>query len=410
MIGHRHDASGSGWRSRLGRLRLAGAVVLLTLLLHALALMGLVRGFDSGSSRADTRRAPVQVSLIPGDPADPVDPAAEVPAVAPTRPPVAPVPPAPPVRPADPDAAPADGMPPAQEPSPADSDGAGVPLAALDPIPVGAASIGTPGAPPEPAAVTDPTGIADRGGTAGLGASGTRGGPDAGATPSAAAPLYGVALAPLLPARSRFQVYYGEYTDNHVVALLDYTVESDGERYSVRTEGRAQGLTAWIYSGVLTQSSTGRIGADGLIPERYTEQRGKRPERWAAIDHRSGQASFSGGQRVAVTPGTQDRLSMLLQVGLIAQSLPQRLAAGQALTIPELGSRSVEPAIFLSQGDQQLETRSGPLRTLHLSRQDGDRSRDPRVEVWLGYDHRLAPVRIRLTDPNGRVLDQLLLP
>ena len=156
--------------------------------------------------------------------------------------------------------------------------------------------------------------------------------------------------------------------------------------------------------------STGRIGADGLIPERYTEQRGKRPERWVAIDHRSSQASFSGGQQVAVTPGTQDRLSMLLQVGLIARSLPQRLAAGQVLAIPELGSRSVEPAIFLSQGDERLETRSGPLRTLHLSRQDGDRSRDPRVDVWLGYDHRLAPVRIRLTDPNGRVLDQLLMP
>lgn len=278
-------------------------------------------------------------------------------------------------------------------------------------MPVGAGGIGTPGDPRELPAMADPTPVTELAGTAGQGASVARDGPDAGAAPSAtAALLYGVALAPLLPARSRFQVYYGEYTDNHVVALLDYTVESDGERYSVRTEGRAQGLTAWIYSGALTQSSTGRIGADGLIPERYTEQRGKRPERWAAIDHRSGQASFSGGQRVAVTPGTQDRLSMLLQVGLIAQALPQRLAAGQALTIPELGSRSVEPAIFLSQGDQQLETRSGPLRTLHLSRQDGDRSRDPRVEVWLGYDHRLAPVRIRLTDPNGRVLDQLLLP
>ena len=182
MIGHRHDASGSGWRSRLGRLRLAGAVVLLTLLLHALALMGLVRGFDSGSSRADTRRAPVQVSLIPGDPAEPVDPVAEAPAMAPTRPPAAPVPPAPLRRLADPgDDAPVDGVP------PADSDGAGMPPAAADPMPVGAGGIGTPGDPRELPAMADPTPVTELAGTAGQGASVARDGPDAGAAPSATA-------------------------------------------------------------------------------------------------------------------------------------------------------------------------------------------------------------------------------
>ena len=32
----------------------------------------------------------------------------------------------------------------------------------------------------------------------------------------------------------------------------------------------------------------------------------------------------------------------------------------------------------------------------------------PKIDVWLGYDHHLIPVRIRATDIGGRVLDQLL--
>jgi len=191
---------------------------------------------------------------------------------------------------------------------------------------------------------------------------------------------------------------------------MDYTVETDGDRYRLRTEGRAQGLTALLYSGVMTQASSGRLGPNGLMPERFTEQRGKRAERWSSIDYAVAQASFSGGQQVPLVPGTQDRLSILIQLGLIARAQPQRLAAGQSIAIPELGSRSIDTAVFVSQGDEVLQTPAGALHTVRLSRHDGDPSRDPKVDVWLGYDHHLAPVRIRLTDVGGRVLDQVLAP
>jgi hypothetical protein len=134
------------------------------------------------------------------------------------------------------------------------------------------------------------------------------------------------------------------------------------------------------------------------LPEHFVEQRGKRPERWSAIDYTSVQVSFSGGQRVPLQPGSQDRLSMLLQLGLILRAQPQRLAAGQSITIPELGSRSIDAAVFGSEGNEVLETPSGPLQTVHLVRRDGDPARDPKVDVWLGYDHHFKPVRIRLTD------------
>ena len=109
-------------------------------------------------------------------------------------------------------------------------------------------------------------------------------------------------------------------------------------------------------------------------------------------------------------PGSQDRLSLLLQLGLILRAQPQRLAVGQTITIPELGSRSIDAAVFGSEGNEVLVTPSGPLHTVHLVRRDGDPARDPKVDVWLGYDQHFKPVRIRLTDVGGRVLDQLLVP
>ena len=63
---------------------------------------------------------------------------------------------------------------------------------------------------------------------------------------------------------------------------------------------------------------------------------------------------------------------------------------------------------YRSLGDETLPTDDGPLRALRLTRHDGDPARDPRIDIWLGYDQDLLPVRIRLTDPGGRVLDQML--
>lgn len=208
----------------------------------------------------------------------------------------------------------------------------------------------------------------------------------------------------------RFEVHYGDYADGHQVASLDYSITHDGRRYRLRSEGRAEGLTALLYSGVLTQSSEGRLSAAGLEPERYAEQRGRRPERWASVDRAAGRVSFSGGESLPMVAGVQDRLSVLVQIGLIARASPARVEAGSALELPELGSRSIERARYESRGEVTLTTARGPIRALHLERVAPRRAEDPRVEVWLGYDRGMLPVRIRLTDVGGRVLDQISPP
>lgn len=221
---------------------------------------------------------------------------------------------------------------------------------------------------------------------------------------------YGAPL-PLPPTGHwRFKVHYGDYTDGHQVASLDYSIAHDGRKYLLRSEGRAEGLTALLYSGVLSQSSTGRLTDNGLEPERYAEQRGKRAERWAAVDRSASQVSFSGNPPVAWVTGAQDRLSVLVQIGLLARAAPGRFVAGSVIEIPELTLRDIENARYASHGQQILETPVGPIHALHLERIAPRRQGDPRIDVWLGYDRGMLPVRIRLTDSGGRVLDQLSLP
>jgi hypothetical protein len=219
----------------------------------------------------------------------------------------------------------------------------------------------------------------------------------------------GVPPLPMPPkGRWRFVVHYGDYREGYQVATLDYAIGVDGNRYQLKTEGRAAGLTALFYSGVLTQRSTGQISALGLMPEHYSERRGKRPERSLSVDLKAGLVSFADNRSVRLVQGAQDRLSVLIQLGLLARTYPERFVSGAVIEIPELTTGDLELTSYTSHGDVLLQTESGTIRALHLERTAPRKSDDNRIDIWLGYDLQLIPVRIRVTDVGGRVLDQFL--
>ena len=221
--------------------------------------------------------------------------------------------------------------------------------------------------------------------------------------------LYGKPLPAPATGRWRFGVYYGDYLNDHQLATLDYVVEVDGGRYRLQTEGRASGVIALFYSGVLTQSSAGTLSENGLAPEHYTEQRGNRPRRSLSVDRASNRVVFSGKPPEALVPGAQDRLSALIQLGLMARAMPERFVKGSVIALPELTLGDIEKSRYLSFGESVLKTASGPLRALHLERTAPRGDDDPKIEIWLGYDQSLLPVRIRATENGGRVLDQMVV-
>jgi hypothetical protein len=220
------------------------------------------------------------------------------------------------------------------------------------------------------------------------------------------------ALPPLPPSgEQRFRVYYGDMSRDMVVAEIDYRLQNGGDTYEVSTRGKAVGMVAIFYSGVLLQTSVGRVGDKGLLPERYSEKRGKRPERVIQFDHRRGKMIGLGTPpEVDLVPGTQDRLSVFYQVGLLARGNPDMLQRGRRFTMPLASMKEVDKASFLVAGEESVTTGRGRLDTVRLTVRNEADPDDPTIDVWLAPSLSLLPARIRVSEDDGKVIDQVLVP
>jgi hypothetical protein len=230
---------------------------------------------------------------------------------------------------------------------------------------------------------------------------------DASVPPPAAAPVVSV---PRLPGsrRERFRVYWGEFTKASSVARLEYLLVNDGDRYLLRTQAEAEGLLSLVYSGTLTQSSAGRLGPAGLQPVRYAETRGRRPERAVAFDLDAGRLLAGDREPLPLPAGTQDRLSVFYQIGLLARAEPARFVAGAVFDLPVATMREVRTERFVVIGPDVLMAPGGPIHALHFARVAPPGTEEPRIDLWLGYDFEMLPVRLRIEDVGGRVLDQVI--
>ena len=229
------------------------------------------------------------------------------------------------------------------------------------------------------------------------------------ATPAQDAPTP-KALPELVQGRSLrlFRVYYGDYTAGQPVARLRLELEVSGSAYVLRSMGEAEGLMSLFYSGALVQESRGQLLPQGLAPQQYSEIRGSRRERSVRFDHQQHQLLRLNAPPVVLPDGTQDRLSVLYQLVLLAQGKAERFLPGEVVDLPVAGFSDVRRERFQVLGEEVLMVGNRSYRSLHLKRPALPGGRDPSVEVWLGYDASLQPVRIRLEDARGQILDQVI--
>jgi hypothetical protein len=79
-----------------------------------------------------------------------------------------------------------------------------------------------------------------------------------------------------------------------------------GDRYALQFEARLAGLT------LVAQSSQGELGANGLYPVRFIDQRARKAARAVNFSRSTGTISFSGSTaQWPLLAGTQDRLSWI---------------------------------------------------------------------------------------------------
>lgn len=218
------------------------------------------------------------------------------------------------------------------------------------------------------------------------------------ASPPALLPEPAVAGPPLntLPARldMRFSVHYGLASGEQTLVWVN-----EGTHYTLTSVAAATGLTGVFYQGRFVQTSRGRITAQGLQPEAFWDQRGDKRAS-ARFDAASGQVSLTTARgevrHFAYRAGMQDALSLFLQLALTAPP-PEG-----ALRFAVFNGKKVRDYVFAVRETVELETALGPLRTLHLVREDAS---DERFEAWLAIDRHYLPVRVLRSDDKGNVME-----
>ena len=177
---------------------------------------------------------------------------------------------------------------------------------------------------------------------------------------------------------------------------LIWTVQ-DG-RYDARMEVKL------FLLGSRAQTSVGTLGPEGLRPERFADIR--RGERAAHFERDTGRIRFSSNAPTAeLLPGAQDRLSLFLQLAALLQANPRK--QGDVLTFQVAGTGGAETWRFEVGPEETLALPAGEIVARRVVRHPRD-TYDTLVEMWFAPALHHLPVRLRLTQANGDVADQLL--
>lgn len=206
------------------------------------------------------------------------------------------------------------------------------------------------------------------------------------------APAPGPSVAEAMPKafKIRFSVQGNE--GGLVLGRLDHVWRRTGERYSLVGVAEASGLFALFYSGLLSQSSSGTITPEGLQPESYWLQRGRKS--YSAQFDWDRQTARLGGPYGALplVLGAQDYLSVVYQLALFAHP-----AEGRVLVID--GKRAKEYA-YREIGPETVELPLGKVETLRIRIGQGREEND--MDLWLRAQPPHLPVKMTLVDDRGR--------
>jgi hypothetical protein len=200
------------------------------------------------------------------------------------------------------------------------------------------------------------------------------------------------------PVRIKYDIQ-GEVKGFPYTASGELQWQQDGKTYDARLE------ISHFLLGSRIQTSKGLISAQGLEPIRFGDK--VRSEVAAHFERDKGKVSFSANTPdVALLPGAQDQLSVLLQIATMLSSDPARFVSGTQLPFQAIGPRSAENWVFTVGPLEKITLLRGETTGIKFTRPPVSEF-EPRLEVWFGPEAAYLPVRVRLTQSNGDFVEQV---
>ena len=218
--------------------------------------------------------------------------------------------------------------------------------------------------------------------------------PGSAASASAASAAPAVRIPP--STRLEFDVE-GQAKKFNYSARAELLWQHDGQNYQAKQE------ISMLFLGSRTQSSVGTLDATGLLPKRFGDR--ARSEQAAHFDYAQGRVTFSGNTPDApMAAGTQDRLSVFLQLGALLAAAPERYPTGTRISVATVSARAADVWSFTVKGEDTLDMPVGALAAIQLERLPR-RDHDQTAQIWLAPTLDYLPVRIRLVQANGDFAD-----
>lgn len=201
------------------------------------------------------------------------------------------------------------------------------------------------------------------------------------------------------------QLTYDVYKGSLRIGQIEESYSRNKERYTLTSTMRAVGLLALFKRGKILVSSSGVVGANGLQPLSFSDQREgeEKRNRSAEFDWETRQLTLiQRDQRtsVALPDGTQDRLSAMYQF----MFLPLHPAA--SLDFPMTNGGKLDNYHYAISSGQKLATPAGDFDTLYLDNRP--KKGESRTEIWLASAHHNLPCKMIITDADGGQFTQIL--
>jgi hypothetical protein len=272
---------------------------------------------------------------------------------------------------------------------PAEPETSSAPMAQLAPD---GSTLGSAGEGLEQASPPAPVVEAEAEGASGRGKGGTGGMPAKGAGPS---------LGELWAASGKIQYNVIRGEQNFIIGRTTHAWTHDQEHYSMETVIETSGLVGLIKPFRMVQRSEGRIGPGGLQPEKFTVERDGRMRERADFDWSSAKVVLVAGERrreFSIAEGDQDVLSLMHHLSL----QPDGPLKAELLVVT---GKSAVRSVIENLGIEEIEVPAGRVSAYHLG-STGHRG-DLKIDIWLARDYANLPVRLKITDKSGEVLDQV---
>ncbi|ACT49170.1 DUF3108 domain-containing protein [Methylotenera mobilis] len=208
-----------------------------------------------------------------------------------------------------------------------------------------------------------------------------------------------VAVTPPQYIETEFEVFQGDSKSAVGNARITFNIDMAGS-YAIKSTIEAQGLTALFFQN-LVQESQGVVTEQGLKPSYYSYRYGNKKSQTAKFhwdDSTLTMRTEKGEKTEKLEAGTQDLLSFIYQFMFTPPLVSNAINITNGKTLRNYNYRF--------EGEEIIYSKLGALNTIHLIRANANS--EEKTELWLATDYKNLPIKIRKTEKNGSVIEQVI--